>query len=246
MCCGECLCCFRTMSPLSIAITALVLNIIAFVFVIWQAADYVWIKKYQKALFWIGFVLALLGLLGVITLLILVLVRNSNKSPELNRIGRIISQVALIISPLAFMFLLGSSIGTIVDYIKLEDEFKGISVIPGKWWATAIVPTIMYIIFTSILTKCLRALDIIFNEDIYDSIQDKRIRDKCIIQNNTNQANAVINQTVPGTNQMVVNTTNPSAYNPNLTSANPVDNLNNPNYAMNNMNNMNPAYPKIN
>ena len=253
-CCECCLCCFRSMSPLAIAITGLVLKIIAFVFVIWQAADFLWIKKYIRALFWIGFVLALLGLLGVIALLILVLVRNNANSSGINSIGKIICIVLLIILPIAVILFVISSIGAIIEYVKDEIErwdddyeYKYYKSIPGRYWASVTVPPYIYLIFISVLTKCLRALYIIFNEDIYDSIQDKRIRDNInIIQNQTNQANAVVNQTVPGPNQIVLNTTNPTAYNPNLTSTTPMDNLNNnpnPNYAMNNMN---PAYPKIN
>ena len=244
--CGEsCLCCFRNMRPLSIAISALILNILGFGFIIWQAADYVWIKKYQKILFWIGFVLAVLGLLGIIALLIIVLIRNSSKSPGLNTIGKIMSKVTLIIITLAFMFLLGSSIGTIVDYARLESEFKGINVIPARYWATAIVPPIMYLIFSSVLSSCLNALHIIFTRDIYDSVQDQNNRDNAILQNQTIQT--TINNMVPGVpNQMVLNTNNPLVNNQNMTSATPMDNLNNnpnPNSAVNNMN---PAYPKIN
>ncbi len=83
--CDCCLCCFRSISPLAIAITALVLKILGFVFVIWQAADFFWVKQYIRALFWIGFVLALLDLLGVIALLILVLVRNNTNSAGIKR-----------------------------------------------------------------------------------------------------------------------------------------------------------------
>lgn len=250
-CCECCLCCFRSISPLAIAITALVLKILGFVFVIWQAADFFWIKQYIRALFWIGFVLALLGLLGVIALLILVLVRNNTNSAGINSIGKIICIVLFIMLPIAVVLILISSICAIVEYAKDElddDDYEYHYHIPGRYWASAIVPPIMYLIFISVLTKCLRALYIIFNEDIYDSIQDKRIRDNIgKFQNQTIQANAIINnQTVPG---MPLNTTNSLANNQNLTSANPVDNLNNnpnPNYAMNNMNNMNPAYPKFN
>ena len=251
MCCECCLCCFRSMSPLAIAITALVLDIIGFVFIIWRGADYLWVKKYQKALFWIGFVLALLSLLGVIALLVIVLVRNSSKSPGLNSIGRTITQVTLILSLVAFLLLLGSSIATIVDYIKLENEFKGVSVIPGRYWASAIVPIIMYLVFISVLAKCLKALHIIFSKDIYDNIQaQNEIDEGSRIRNQNEQTNATINNTVPGvSNQMVLNAVNPLVNNQNIASTTPMENLNNnpnPNYAMNNMNNMNPAYPKIN
>ena len=245
MCCGCecCLCCFKYNSPLCIAITALVLQIVAFIFVIWGAVDFKFVRSYQKSLFWIGFVLSILSFIGIITIFILVLVRKETNYSQIKTVGKITCIVIMVLFPLTNLCFLISSIGTIVDYARIEDKINGYSVIPGRYWASAIVPTVWYIILTAILSKCIKALYIIFNEDIFDTIEKKRIRDAVVP---TNQVGITVNQFQPGsTTQGNYNPTNSSTTYQNMpiTSANPVDNLNKNNIAVNSMN---PGFQKNN
>lgn len=263
--CECCLCCFKNISPLAISITALILNIIAFIFLIWEAADHFFMKKYIRTLFWFGFSLETIGLTCVIGILILVLVRNKNNSSVINTIGKGICIALMIMLPIAVLFVIISSICCLAEYIKyvvkeIEETYDDLVYdyynnyyyydkktrrynrsIPARYWVSIIIPPFMYLILISIATKCIRALFTIFSEDIYDSIAEKRERDKHnnqeIEKQQTEQTNAVINnQTVPASNL-----TNPPAFNQNSTITTPYNNLNNPNYANNNMN---PAFPK--
>ena len=230
MCCGCecCLCCFKTSSPLCISITALVLQVIAFIFVIWGAADFLFVRNYQRALFWIGFVLSILSFIGIIVIFILVLVRKETNSSQINTVGKIICIVIMVLFPLTCLCFLVTTISTIVDYARFEDSFKGYGEIPGRYWASAIVPTVWYIILTAILSKCIKALYIIFNEDIFDTIEKKRIRD-AVGQTGfpANQTGVTVNQLQPGNVPI---------------STNPLGNLNN----NNGVNNMNSGYQKNN
>lgn len=165
------LCCFGDISPLALAISAIAINVFIFCFLIWEAADVIWGKKSAKSLFYVGFVFEIISFLGIIGLLILVLIRrNTSYYPTINNIGKISCIVIRIIKGLVAILIIISMIITLVEYGKLENEIKGYSVIPGRWWATAIIPPIVYVIGMTVLQVCLKSLYIIFRDNIYDSI----------------------------------------------------------------------------
>jgi hypothetical protein len=154
------------MSPKCIAITSIILNVFAFVFSIWGVAEMIWLRKVTRALYWIGFILALLALIGTIAIVILIFVRNSTNEASIGGIGKIICIVVRVCVGLASLLFLISTIILIVDYARIENLVYGYSVIPGRYWAAAIVPTIWYIILMSIIDICTKALYVIFDENI--------------------------------------------------------------------------------
>ena len=238
-CNKTCLCCFEDMSPKCIAITSIILNVFAFVFSIWGVAEMIWLRKVTRALYWIGFILALLALIGTIAIVILIFVRNSTNEASIGGIGKIICIVVRVCVGLASLLFLISTIILIVDYARIENLVYGYSVIPGRYWAAAIVPTIWYIILMSIIDICTKALYVIFDENIYTTIKDHEIK---IRDNNpTNISTLPINQNqqvipgvfIPTNNQVVINQTT-TGKDMNVP-ANNMNNLNNPGYPVNNI-----------
>lgn len=237
-CNKTCLCCFEDMSPQCIAITSIILNVVAYALTIWGVAEIVWARKIARGLYWIGFVLALLTLIGTIAIVILIFVRNNTNEASIGGIGKIICIVVRVCVGLAALLYFISTIITIVDYARLEDAIGGYLVIPGKWWAAAIVPTIMYIILMSIIDICTKALYVIFDENIYTTIKEQEIKNAANLP--TNISTSPINQNqkvisgvfIPG-NQVVINqtTTGKDINDP----ANNMNNLNNPGYPVNNI-----------
>jgi hypothetical protein len=227
------------MSPTCIAITSIILNVFAFAFTIWGVSEIAWLRKVTRALYWIGFILALLALIGTIAIVILIFVRNSTNEASIGGIGKIICIVVRVCVGLASLLFLISTIILIVDYARIEDEIHGYSVIPGRYWAAAIVPTIWYIILMSIIDICTKALYVIFDENIYTTIKDHEIK---IRDNNpTNISTLPINQNqqgipgvfIPTNNQVVINQTT-TGKDMNVP-ANNMNNLNNPGYPVNNI-----------
>jgi hypothetical protein len=227
------------MSPKCIAITSIILNVFAFAFTIWGVSEIAWLRKVTRALYWIGFILALLALIGTIAIVILIFVRNSTNEASIGGIGKIICIVVRVCVGLASLLFLISTIILIVDYARIENLVYGYSVIPGRYWAAAIVPTIWYIILMSIIDICTKALYVIFDENIYTTIKDHEIK---IRDNNpTNISTLPINQNqqgipgvfIPTNNQVVINQTT-TGKDMNVP-VNNMNNLNNPGYPVNNI-----------
>lgn len=247
-CNKTCLCCFETQSPQCIAITSLILNIVGFAWVIWGVAEIAWIRRISRALYWIGFVLVLLALIGTIAIVIFIFVRNSTNEASIANIGKIICIVVRVCVGLAALLFLITTIIVIVDYARIEDNWHGYSVIPARYWAAAIVPTIMYIIYMSLIDICTKALYVIFDENVYTNIRDKEIQDAAGKNGNPNISNYPINtntnqQGIPGVfipNSIVVN------QNTTGKDINPPNNMNNPNNPGYPVNNITTALPKNN
>lgn len=238
-CNKTCLCCFESMSPTCIAITSIILNVFAFAFTIWGVSEIAWLRKVTRALYWIGFILALLALIGTIAIVILIFVRNSTNEASIGGIGKIICIVVRVCVGLASLLFLISTIILIVDYARIEDEIHGYSVIPGRYWAAAIVPTIWYIILMSIIDICTKALYVIFDENIYTTIKDHEIQIRP--NNGTNISTLPINQNQQGIPGVFIPTTNQAVINQTTTGkdmnvpVNNMNNLNNPGYPVNNI-----------
>ena len=233
-CNKTCLCCFESMSPTCIAITSIILNVFAFAFTIWGVSEIAWLRKVTRALYWIGFILALLALIGTIAIVILIFVRNSTNEASIGGIGKIICIVVRVCVGLAALLFFISAIILIVDYARIEDEIHGYSVIPGRYWAAAIVPTIWYIILMSIIDICTKALYVIFDENIYTTIKVHENQNRH--NNGTNISTLPINPNQQGisgvfipTNQVVINQTTTGK------DINNMNNLNNPGYPVNNI-----------
>ena len=154
-------CCFRSLRPMVLAIVAVVANAIAFFFLIWKIAEEVWLN-YQKALYFIGFVLVLLSLLGTIGILIMVLVRNPQNYLQLDKIGGIICLVSLILLVLGMLFTIISSIAILVKYAG----------VPARYWVAVIIPLIILLAGGLVTIFCLLALRVIFGNHLNSSIEE--------------------------------------------------------------------------
>jgi hypothetical protein len=128
------------MSPTCIAITSIILNVVAFALTIWGVAELVWTRKAARALYWIGFILALLALIGTIAIVILIFVRNSTNEASIGGIGKIICIVVRVCVGLAALLFFISAIILIVDYARIENLVYGYSVIPGRYWQLLLYP----------------------------------------------------------------------------------------------------------
>jgi hypothetical protein len=229
------------MSPKCIAITSIILNVFAFVFSIWGVAEMIWLRKVTRALYWIGFILALLALIGTIAIVILIFVRNSTNEASIGGIGKIICIVVRVCVGLASLLFLISTIILIVDYARIENLVYGYSVIPGRYWAAAIVPTIWYIILMSIIDICTKALYVIFDENIYTTIKDHEIQIPPNNLNSTKISTLPINPNQQGIPGVFIPTTNQAVINQTTTGkdmnvpVNNMNNLNNPGYPVNNI-----------
>ena len=176
---------------------------------------------------------------GTIAIVILIFVRNSTNEASIGGIGKIICIVVRVCVGLASLLFLISTIILIVDYARIENLVYGYSVIPGRYWAAAIVPTIWYIILMSIIDICTKALYVIFDENIYTTIKDHEIQ---IPPNNgTNISTLPINQNQQGIPGVFIPTTNQAVINQTTTGkdmnvpVNNMNNLNNPGYPVNNI-----------
>ena len=157
-------CCFRSLRPMVLAIVAVVANAIAFFFLIWKIAEEIWLN-YQKALYFIGFVLVLLSLLGTIGILIMVLVRNPQNYLQLDKIGGIICLVSLILLVLGMLFTIISSIAILVKYGQVTG-------LPARYWVAVIIPLIILLAGGLVTIFCLLALRVIFGNHLNSSIEE--------------------------------------------------------------------------
>jgi hypothetical protein len=197
---GCCVCCFGSCLPKSCAISGIIITAIAFGFLIWGVADMVWpYNSGAKPTYIIAFVAVILILLGFIGLLIILFARNPTDAQTLNKTGKIISIVILVLGGIAIICLIIAEIILIVKYADAEnilDEYSYLIDVdlPGRWWACATVPGIMSIILIPIALKAANALVQIFSKGIDIPLND--LKESPPIG--------------PGQGQIVINTTNVS------------------------------------
>jgi hypothetical protein len=175
---GCCVCCFGSCFPKSCAISGIIITAIAFGFLIWGVADMVWpYNSGARPTYIIAFVAVILILLGFIGLLIILFARNPANAQTLNKTGKIISIVILVLGGIAIICLIIAEIILIVKYADAEnilDEYSYLIDVdlPGRWWVCATVPGIMSIILIPIALKAANALVQIFSKGIDTALSD--------------------------------------------------------------------------
>ena len=162
-------CCFKKQSPLCVAITAIVANIISFSFMIWGVADLLFEKDGVEAIYVIGFVIILLCLILFIIILIFLTVCKNSKKMTFNHVGKLLCLIILVSCGIAFIFILIAFIIDLKDYDDANDEYKevyGKSLWRSKDWAVAIVPALIALICLVIMALCANYLFRVFKDII--------------------------------------------------------------------------------
>ncbi len=184
-------CCFKDCKSISIAITALISNIIAVAILIWGICEVVF-RKGIKPVYIIGFILLIISLLAVIGAFILLMVKGSS---NFMRIGKILCLIIIVCSILAFILLLIAEIIVIKDYADIEKKLDDNVHIPTKDWCAATIPGILALIASLIIALCANFLYKIFNDD--NATQSSRINAN---QNTTTNINSQIPVPISETN----------------------------------------------
>ncbi len=220
----SCLCCFKNLLPIYLSIILLAANTVAVGFLIWGVAEMVWSRKYARDIYWTGFIILIITLILAIIILIFTILRNKQKDETIRNIGKIMCILIMSLGIIALIFTLIGTLATIVDYGTINIILGDIGDIPGKWWATLIVPEVITLIAGVTMILCARALYIIFNEGILTSISEGQTDNVKNIQENSITINQ--NQTPNNSSNKFNLTTN----NINLTNNNniiPPSNVNN-------------------
>ena len=228
---SACLCCFKNLKPIYLSIILLVANAIVVVFLIWGVADMVWTKKSARALYWVGFIILIITLILAIIILIFIIQRNQQNQESIRNIGKIMCIVIMSLVVIALILTLIGTILTIVDYGRFTDKINSYNSIfddldidykihihvPGKWWATAIVPEVITLIASVTIFLCARALYIVFNKNILTSISEgqtdtvKNIQENSITINQNQNPNDSSNKfNLPTNNINLTNNNVPS------------------------------------
>ena len=171
----SCLCCFKNLLPIYLSIILLVANAVAVIILIWGVVEMVWSRKYTKRVYWAGFIIFIVTLILSIIILIFTILRNKH---EITRnIGKIICIAIIVLGIIALILTLIGTIITIVDYATINSILDDRSYlrIPGSWWAYVIVPEVITIIASVTMILCARALYIIFNERILNTITENEV-----------------------------------------------------------------------
>ena len=167
--CISLFCCFRSLQPKIIAITALITNIICVAFLIWAIADLHWIRNRQKVLYIISFVIYIVLLILVIIVLVLIFLRQGGKNLTINNIGKILCLLIIALCIIGFILLLIGYIFELKYYADAEKRYSG-QQISSHDWAAAILPGLLAFINSIITALCANVLYKIFNDDILTSV----------------------------------------------------------------------------
>ena len=117
-------CCFKNQSPLCVALTGLITNVVIFAFLCWPADKLMFARKGIEAVFWIGFVLVLLCLICFIIITIFLFLRQSPSYKTLSSVAKIICLVILGMCFVAWVFILTTFIGSLKDYVDYHNYIK--------------------------------------------------------------------------------------------------------------------------
>lgn len=117
-------CCFNNQQPKCLAGTGIVASFLAFVFLIWGVADLEFKRTGVQAIYIIAFIFVILILLAYIALLIFLIMKKSGSYKKIMNLGRIICLAILVLTCIAFIFLLIAWIILLVDYSKLHSFLK--------------------------------------------------------------------------------------------------------------------------
>ena len=159
------------MSPNTIAIIGIISNLIAVIFLIWGLADLEWsvFRKARKALYIISFVIFCLTLILMILIIVFANLRSVPNFITFNNIGKILCLITIWLCALAFIFLLIAEILILVDYSDIEEAFGPGRNIPSHDRAAAILPGILGLISSVIVSLCANILYKMFNDNILTS-----------------------------------------------------------------------------
>ncbi len=119
-------CCFEDKQPKCLTSTGIASSILAFAFFIWGITDLEFKRNWIKALYIITFIIVIILIVAFIALFILVSLPKSKNYMKIMNSGRLISLGVLILTGIAFIFLLLSFIFLLVDYGKLQSELNDI------------------------------------------------------------------------------------------------------------------------
>ena len=119
-------CCFEDKQPKCLTSTGIASSILAFAFFIWGITDLEFKRNWIKALYVITFIIVIILIVAFIALFILVSLPKSKNYMKIMNSGRLISLGVLILTGIAFIFLLLSFIFLLVDYGKLQSELNDI------------------------------------------------------------------------------------------------------------------------
>ena len=168
-------CCFKNMRPNTISSTAIITNLIALAFLIWGISDiqWDWFKKSRKHLYLFFYIISFLFLcLTFIFLILIIVFLNLRIGPNfmtLNKVGKILCLIIIGLCILAFILLLIAEILILIDYNDFENELGPGRNIPSHDWAAVILPGILGLIASVIVTLCVNVLYKIFNDNILTS-----------------------------------------------------------------------------
>ena len=200
------------MRPNVIALIAIISNLIAVAFLIWGLADLIWYRKGRKALYIISFVLLCLTLILLVIIIVFLNLRIGPNFMTIYKVGKIICLLIIGLCILAFIFLLISEILILIDYNDIEDLLGPGRNISSHDWAAAILPGILGLIASVIVSLCANVLYKIFNDNILTSFDIYQNNNPMNINQNSmttipNVQNPVV--VVSGNNSGMIPPTNP-------------------------------------
>ena len=152
-------CCFRNLGPKITAITGIGASVTSFAFLVWALAD-VWIeKKGPHVIFLFSFILVILDIVEFVLLLIFLCI---NERKVINILGRIICIAIIIMSFIAFVFLIISWI-YIIDYYNYSNQYGRIyeNIIPIHEWAALFIPFTITLLLLPVMAL---AANFLYNE----------------------------------------------------------------------------------
>ena len=117
-------CCFNNRQPKCLAGTGLIASFLAFGLLIWGVTDLEYKRTGVKAIYIIAFILVILIFLAFIALLIFLSLPKAGGYKTKMNLGRILCLGILILTCIAFIFLLVAWIILLVDYGKLNSFLK--------------------------------------------------------------------------------------------------------------------------
>ena len=210
--CLSLFCCFKSMRPNVITLIAIISNLIAVAFLIWGLADLLWYRKGRKALYIISFVLLCLTLILLVIIIVFLNLRIGPNFMTIYKVGKIICLLIIGLCILAFIFLLISEILILIDYNDIEDLLGPGRNISSHDWAAAILPGILGLIASVIVSLCANVLYKIFNDNILTSFDIYQNNNPMNINQNSmttipNVQNPVV--VVSGNNSGMIPPTNP-------------------------------------
>ena len=210
--CLSLFCCFKSMRPNVITLIAIISNLIAVAFLIWGLADLLWYRKGRKALYIISFVLLCLTLILLVIIIVFLNLRIGPNFMTIYKVGKIICLLIIGLCILAFIFLLIAEILILIDYNDIKDFLGPGRSIPSHDWAAAILPGILGLIASVIVSLCANVLYKIFNDNILTSFDIYQNNNPMNINQNSmttipNVQNPVV--VVSGNNSGMIPPTNP-------------------------------------